>query len=178
MADTDNAAELRSQLEQARRIAVTLEQENAELTSQLTELASRAHEVARTHQLFIEDHPDPGSNALGAQYLLVNTLASSPRHEDLPLNPVETALRLVLAELEQFEYDVTPQQIAEVIADALPRDDMSDRRRRIYLDGKGNAWLSLTKDTVGPLAGAMWSDETQASVASSNGGLREIGRCW
>jgi hypothetical protein len=54
----------------------------------------------------------------------------------------------------------------------------NDKRRRIYLDGKGNAWLSLTKDTVGPLAGAMWSDETTKSVRERTGDLHEIGRCW
>lgn len=53
-----------------------------------------------------------------------------------------------------------------------------DKRRRIYLDGKGNAWISLADDTVGPLAGAMWSDETHVSVAARTGGLHEIGRCW
>lgn len=53
-----------------------------------------------------------------------------------------------------------------------------DKRRRIYIDGEGNAWLSLTEDTIGPLARAMWSDETTTSVRDRTGGLHEIGRCW
>lgn len=154
----------------------------AELEAELAELSSRAHRVARTHQLFIEDHSDPGSNALGAQYELIEALSRSPRHEDLPLNPAETALRTVLAELEEFEYDVTPQQIAQIIADALPREDMSDRRRRLYVDGKGNGWIDVAQDADGTQDVVAitdpWRMKSAESVRAKTGSLREIGRCW
>lgn len=154
----------------------------AELEAELAELSSRAHRVARTHQLFIEDHSDPGSEALGAQYELIAALSRSPRHEDLPLNPVETALRSVLAELERFDYDVTPQQIVQIIAGALPREDMSDNRRRLYVDGKGNGWISTCVEDgvehVVPVQPAAWVEESVEEIAAENDGLREIGRCW
>ncbi|WP_435285175.1 hypothetical protein [Streptomyces bacillaris] len=57
-------------------------------------------------------------------------------------------------------------------------DNPADRRRRIYLDGHGNAWLSLTENSIGPLAGAHWSEETTTSVRNRTGELHEIGRCW
>ena len=73
-----------------------------------------------------------------------------------------------------------PEWVAVVreAADGVRADTPDDRRRRIYIDGRGNAWLSLTETTVGPLAGAMWADETLDSVRQRTGGLHEIGRCW
>ena len=59
-----------------------------------------------------------------------------------------------------------------------------DRRRRLYRDGEGNAWLSIATDTDGtlliaPSAGAMPTEaEPENAVRERTGGLREIGRCW
>ncbi|MFF3928165.1 hypothetical protein [Streptomyces hirsutus] len=65
---------------------------------------------------------------------------------------------------------------------AAVEDDPNDRRRRIYLDGDGNAWLSLSHDRdiqyIGKLAGAFDGDDTTDSVRERTGSLREIGRCW
>lgn len=76
--------------------------------------------------------------------------------------------------------DSVPEWVAIVreAADGVRAENPDDRRRRIYIDGHGNAWLSLTETTVGPLAGAMWADETLDSVRQRTGGLHEIGRCW
>ena len=63
-------------------------------------------------------------------------------------------------------------------------DKPDDRRRRIYLDGKGDAWMdqSVTSDGtrwVAPLAGTMpTGSEPEATVRDRTGGLHEIGRCW
>lgn len=61
-------------------------------------------------------------------------------------------------------------------------EDPSDRRRRIYIDGRGDAWISLSHDKniryVGRLAGAIPADDTTDSVREATGSLREIGRCW
>lgn len=61
-------------------------------------------------------------------------------------------------------------------------DNPADKRRRIYIDGRGDAWLSLSHDRniqyIGPLAGALWSEETTTSVRDRTGDLHEIGRCW
>lgn len=156
----------------------------AELEAKQAELAARASRVAVSHELFIQDHGDPGVEALGAQYELINWLARSDHHEGLPVHPIENALRIILAELNKSGAEVDPEQIRRTIAEGLPREDMSDRRRRIYIDGHGDAWI----DGVVENDGSMWlfqlsnmataSSEPQASVAQRTGSLREIGRCW
>lgn len=58
-----------------------------------------------------------------------------------------------------------------------------DRRRRIYVDGKGDGWIDLTVD---PEAGERqltgitnpWKVASADEVRSDTGGLAEIGRCW
>lgn len=162
----------------------TLRARVAELETKQAELAARASRVAVSHEIFIRDHSDPGSEALGAQYELINWLARSEHHSGLPLNPAENALRLILAELDQLDDEVNPKWIRQTIAEGLPREDMSDRRRRIYIDGHGDAWI----DGVVENDGSMWlfqlsnmataSSEPQASVTKRTGSLHEIGRCW
>lgn len=154
------------------------------LKGQLAELASRAHRVAASHEHFIQDHSDPGSEALGSQYELLNWLARSEHHEGLPLNPAETALRLILAELDQNDDEVNPRWIRGAIAEALPREDMSDRRRRVYVDAHGDGWIDQsveqdgTKWVVQLSSMAAGGSEPKEAVANRTGSLREIGRCW
>lgn len=61
--------------------------------------------------------------------------------------------------------------------------EAKDRRRRIYIDGKGDGWIDLTVDpqTGGrELTGITnpWKIASADEVRSDSGGLREIGRCW
>ena len=61
--------------------------------------------------------------------------------------------------------------------------EAKDRRRRIYIDGKGDGWIDLTVD---PQTGEReltgitnpWKIASADKVRSDTGGLREIGRCW
>lgn len=61
--------------------------------------------------------------------------------------------------------------------------EAKDRRRRIYIDGKGDGWIDLTVD---PQTGEReltgitnpWKIASADDVRSDSGGLREIGRCW
>lgn len=158
--------------------------EISRLLSERDELAARARRVAASHDQFIYEHSDPGTEALSAQYELINTLAGMDCETRLPLQPVENALRVALALLDEYDENVTPGEIRSTLAECLPRDDMSDRRRRIYIDGKGNAWMdqSVTSDGtrwISPLAGSMPTGaEPEGQVRESTGSLREIGRCW
>ncbi|KFK87789.1 hypothetical protein IX27_17970 [Streptomyces sp. JS01] len=149
MADTDNVAELRSQLEQARRIAVTLEQENAELEARLEKYVGKEPTV-RDEMAYLQ-------RCANAVYELCE-FARMRRHEV-----------------------VTVDEVVQAISGERP-DDPADKRRRIYIDGRGDAWLSLSHDRniqyIGPLAGALWSEETTTSVRDRIGELHEIGRCW
>lgn len=62
-----------------------------------------------------------------------------------------------------------------------PRDP-KDRRRSIYVDGKGNAWIDAGRDEDGnqDIAGITdgWRLRSAEEVRVETGGLREIGRCW
>lgn len=79
-----------------------------------------------------------------------------------------------------------PEWVAVVreAADGVRPDSPDDRRRRIYIDGQGNAWLdqSVTSDGtrwIALLAGSMPSgSEPEDAVRERAGGLHEIGRCW
>jgi hypothetical protein len=152
------------------------------LRKSVSELADRAHRVAISHDHFMSDHSDPGTEALGAQYELMSYLATLPFDTKLPVGLLENALRLVLALLDQWDENLTPGEIRKALAEFLPREDLSDRRRRIYLDGNGDAWLSLSSEReiryIGRLAGAFDGDDTTDSVRERTGSLREIGRCW
>ncbi|WP_406730954.1 hypothetical protein [Streptomyces sp. NBC_01794] len=153
------------------------------LKAELAELASRALRVAVSHEHFIQDHDDPGAEALAAQYELINHLSRSADPGDLPLNPVETALRVVLAILDETQDDASLREIRKAIADALPREDMSDRRLRLYVDGKGRGWIDQSQDPDGtqhivPVDNLGIGDKPAAAVAAETGSLREIGRCW
>lgn len=73
---------------------------------------------------------------------------------------------------------------ADAAADAeKAAKEAKDRRRRIYIDGKGNGWIDLSVDeTTGEreLTGITdpWKVCSADDVRSDTGSLREIGRCW
>ncbi|WP_030992183.1 hypothetical protein [Streptomyces sp. NRRL S-1813] len=79
-----------------------------------------------------------------------------------------------------------PEWVAAVeqAADGNRPDNPDDKRRRIYLDGKGNAWISHCTDPAdGELIARLDSNpfhdgEPVQEVREHTGGLREIGRCW
>jgi hypothetical protein len=151
-------AELRKQLEQARGIAVQLEQENAQLTAELDKYVGKEPTVAEEMQYL--------NRCLDAVYDLCEQAKRTAGQWENPL-PV-------------------PEWVAAVeqAADGNRPDNPDDRRRRIYLDGKGEAWLdqSVTSDGtrwVAPIAGSMPSGaEPAEAVTERTGSLREIGRTW
>jgi hypothetical protein len=62
-------------------------------------------------------------------------------------------------------------------------EDAKDRRRRIYIDGKGDGWIDLSVDEATgerELTGITnpWKVASADEVRNDTGGLREIGRCW
>jgi hypothetical protein len=156
--------------------------ELAAVRAERDELAARARRVAVSHEHFIYDHADPGAEALASQYELLNYLSAMPGETELPVNPVESALRLVLALLDEWDENVTPGEIRKSLAEFLPRDNASDNRRRIYIDGKGNGWISVYHDEgtewVVPVEPAAHVEQDIRDVADETGSLREIGRCW
>ena len=77
---------------------------------------------------------------------------------------------------------------AEAVQRAVARggfksDAGRDRRRRIYIDGKGDGWIDLAVDPESgerELTGITnpWKIAAADEVRSDTGSLREIGRCW
>ncbi|MGW0584472.1 hypothetical protein ACWD25_53245 [Streptomyces sp. NPDC002920] len=157
--------------------------ELAAVRAERDELAARTRRVAVSHDAFIYDHSDPGTEALAAQYELINLLARMPGESELPLNPVEQALRLMLARLDESGDEIIPDELRTIIAEALPRTDLSDKRRRIYVDGHDNAWIDAGRDPQTgeqDIAGVSdpWKVKAATDVRAEAGSLREIGRCW
>lgn len=77
-----------------------------------------------------------------------------------------------------------PEWVEQVRAatDGTRPDDPNDRRRRIYIDGKGSAWIDAGVDAGGlrwiaPIDGSVM-EATREAVTAETGSLREIGRCW
>lgn len=68
-------------------------------------------------------------------------------------------------------------------AKAKLAEELKDRRRRIYVDGKGDGWIDLSVDPETgerELTGITnaWKIATADEVRADTGDLREIGRCW
>ncbi|MFF4489489.1 hypothetical protein ACFY0F_23820 [Streptomyces sp. NPDC001544] len=77
-----------------------------------------------------------------------------------------------------------PEWVEQVrqAADGQRSEDPDDNRRRLYLDGKGNGWISVCSDEgtewVVPVQPEAAVEQDVRDVADETGSLREIGRCW
>lgn len=74
-------------------------------------------------------------------------------------------------------------EAVEEAADGVRPDTPTDRRRRIYIDGKGNGWIDLNCDAATGernVAGLtdQWQIKSTDEVREATGSIREIGRCW
>jgi len=79
---------------------------------------------------------------------------------------------------------------AALMEDDVRRDDEAgitsdpdDRRRRIYIDGEGTAWIDCAVANDGTqhiiqIDEAPGDDVPTSQVSADTGNLREIGRCW
>jgi hypothetical protein len=77
---------------------------------------------------------------------------------------------------------VTTAEVEQAASGDWPRDP-KDNRRSIYVDGKGNAWISCATDEAGveyviEVDESVGEEKPLDTVRSETGGLREIGRCW
>lgn len=71
----------------------------------------------------------------------------------------------------------------EQAADGERADNPNDKRRRLYVDGKGNAWIDCATDENGvryviEVDEASGEEQPLDAIAERTGSLREIGRCW
>lgn len=77
-----------------------------------------------------------------------------------------------------------PEWVATVreAAGGQREDIPDDNRRRLYVDGDGNGWISVCVEDgvehVVPVQPAAAVDESVEEIAAENNGLHEVGRCW
>ena len=57
-------------------------------------------------------------------------------------------------------------------------DRPGDNRRRLYLDGHGQAWIEVAEGYVTQIGLALWEGEPIGNVRERTGELHEIGRTW
>lgn len=57
-------------------------------------------------------------------------------------------------------------------------DQPGDNRRRIYLDGHGQAWIETSAGFVTQIEMPLWEGEPIANVREKTGEIHEIGRTW
>lgn len=61
-------------------------------------------------------------------------------------------------------------------------EDLNDNRRRLFVDGKGNGWISVCHDDgtewIVPVQPEAAVEQDVRDIADETGSVREIGRCW
>ena len=92
---------------------------------------------------------------------------------------------IVLTHVDVVSEDVwkAARTAEDEAAAAKATEEAKDRRRRIYVDGKGDGWIDLSVDeTTGEreLTGITnpWKIASAEDIRNDTGDLREIGRCW
>ncbi|WP_326768805.1 hypothetical protein OG978_33555 [Streptomyces sp. NBC_01591] len=113
------------------------------------------------------------------------TIADETAHLQRCLNAVYELCDETAAQSTRWEHPLpVPEWVAAVrqAADGQRPENADDNRRRIYVDGKGNGWISTCVEDgiehVVPIQPAAWVDESIEEIAAENDGLHEIGRCW
>ncbi|GAA1780301.1 MULTISPECIES: hypothetical protein [Actinomycetes] len=97
------------------------------------------------------------------------------------LNAVFNACRVAEKQATRWENPLpVPEWVSTVRSAAAGEHDdwPADNRRRIYLDGTGQAWIETTKGFVTQIEMPLWDGEPIANVREKTGEIHEIGRTW
>ena len=92
---------------------------------------------------------------------------------------LDTRLHNALDELAAIK-----KELAALVAahQSATDDDSDDNRRRLYIDGKGNGWISVCHDEgtewVVPVQPEGAVEQDIRDIADETGSMREVGRCW
>ncbi|MFD9192938.1 hypothetical protein ACFWCA_32590 [Streptomyces phaeochromogenes] len=113
------------------------------------------------------------------------TIAEEMEHLSRCLDAVYALCGATEKQAGRWEHPLpVPEWVEQVrkAADGDRPDDPADNRRRIYIDGKGNGWISACSEKgveyVVPVEPAAAVEQAVEEVADETGSLREIGRCW
>lgn len=121
-----------------------------------------------------------------AKYVGVEpTVADENAYLTRCLNAVYEVCEQAEKQANRWEHPLpAPEWVATVqqAADGERPEDPNDRRRRIYLDGNGKAWLDQSVGNgitwVAPVAIFPGDSEPASKIRERANGLHEIGRCW
>lgn len=97
------------------------------------------------------------------------------------LNAVFNVCRVAEKQALRWENPLpVPEWVSAVrSAAAGEREDQpGDNRRRIYLDGHGQAWVETSEGYVTQIGMALWDGEPVGDVQGRTGEIHEIGRTW
>lgn len=113
------------------------------------------------------------------------TIAEEMAYLSACLNAVHDLCNRAQTQAERWEQPLpVPAWVEQVrgAASGMHPNDPADNRHRIYIDGKGNGWISVCSDEgtewVVPVQAAAHVEQDVRDVADDTGFLREIGRCW
>ncbi|GGT85429.1 hypothetical protein [Streptomyces coeruleorubidus] len=113
------------------------------------------------------------------------TLAEEMEYLSRCLNAVRDLCDATEKQATKWENPLpVPEWVEQVRAatDGVRPDDPNDNRHRIFVDGKGNGWISVCSDEgtewVVPIQPAAHVEQDVKDIADETGSLREIGRCW
>lgn len=162
-----------AQRDQARAIAVDLENENAELRADIKERIALAQKsMALRDQSF--------DRAAGAYNTRIRELTDQ---RDQALAQAETARAAAEAADIPIVDGLNPDDyvaMRRAVFDAVAPRKPSDNRRRIYIDGHGLAWIDSCQDPDGTqyidgIDASPGREEAAEKVRARTGGLRVIG---
>jgi hypothetical protein len=176
-------AEIAERLAEARHLAAeadwpleeyqTIKQQQTDASALLAELAA------------VRDERDEARAQLEKYVGKEPTVAEEMEYLSSCLNAVHDLCGKAEQGAKRWEHPLpVPEWVEEVrkAATGERANDPSDNRHRIYIDGKGNGWISVCSDEgtewVVPIQPAAFVEQDVRDVADETGSLREIGRCW
>ncbi|MEU3665806.1 hypothetical protein [Streptomyces virginiae] len=71
----------------------------------------------------------------------------------------------------------TPAAVIQA-ASGEREDNPNDRRRRLYLDGHGQAWVETGEGFITEIGLSLWDGEPIGNIRERTGEIHEIGRTW
>ena len=143
--------------------------------------AESAAETGRYQQKHIAELTAELAKYVGKEPTIADEMAYLQRC----LNDVYELCDQTAAQATRWEHPLPIPEWVTAVRQAADGDRPAtpdDKRRRIYLDGKGNAWIDagLGEDGTQDIAGITnsWQLSTAHGIRTETGSLHEIGRCW
>ncbi|KOV07474.1 hypothetical protein ADK92_05480 [Streptomyces sp. XY533] len=139
------------------------------MVAELTELRTKLKIAERT----IGEQAELLAKYVGKEPTLRDEMAYLSRC----LDAVYGLCREVDADGNTADGKFTPAAVIQA-ASGEREDNPNDRRRRLYLDGHGQAWVETSEGLVTQIGMSLWDGEPIGDVRQRTGEIHEIGRTW